>query len=77
MNYKKINIENYLIYRKRHLIYLNKNNSLNLTIDSFNNSNFLDLLKQNLNIKNKNKKIFSRNNSILTTSELSSFNKRK
>ena len=80
MNYKKINIENYLIYRQRHLNYFVRNNSLNNTIDSSNNSNFLDLLKQNLNIKNKNKKIFSRNisnRSILTTTELSSYNKRK
>ena len=80
MNYKKINIENYLIYRQRHLNYFVRNNSLNNTIDSSNNSNFLDLLKQNLNIKNKNNKIFSRNisnRSILTTTELSSYNKRK
>ena len=80
MNYKKINIENYLIYRQRHLNYFVRNNSLNNTIDSSNNSNFLDLLRQNLNIKNKNNKIFSRNisnRSILTTTELSSYNKRK
>ena len=32
MNYKKINIENYLIYRQRHLNYFVRNNSLKIKI---------------------------------------------
>jgi len=82
MNNKKINIDNYKIYRKRFLKYIDNKYSLNNTINSIDNSNFIDLFKQNIKIKNKYKKNFSRNlinKHLLTTSNYntSSFNKRK